>query len=51
MDRRDDERGKRVSETLRAYIAAKGLDEILIMNELQNNGVISDNAVSAEVAA
>jgi hypothetical protein len=39
-----------VSESLRAYIAARGLDARLVMNELQNNGVISDNAVSvAEV--
>jgi hypothetical protein len=40
-----------VSESLRAYIAARGLDARLVMNELQDNGVISDNAVSvAEVA-
>jgi len=39
-----------VSESLRAYIAARGLDERLTMNELQDHGVISDNAVSvAEV--
>jgi hypothetical protein len=39
-----------VSESLRAYIAARGLDELLVLNELQNHGVISDNAVSvAEV--
>jgi hypothetical protein len=39
-----------VSESLRAYIAAQGLDERLTMNELQDHGVISDNAVSvAEV--
>ena len=39
-----------MSESLRAYIAACGLDERLVMNELQDNGVISDNAVSlAEV--
>jgi hypothetical protein len=36
-----------VSESLRAYIAARGLDARLVMNELQDNGVISDNAVSA----
>jgi hypothetical protein len=36
-----------VSESLRAYIAARGLDERLTMNELQDHGVISDNAVSA----
>jgi hypothetical protein len=39
-----------VSESLRAYIAARGLDEVAVMNELQDNGVISDNAVDvAEV--
>ena len=39
-----------MSESLRAYIAARGLDERLTMNELQEHGVISDNAVSvAEV--
>jgi hypothetical protein len=35
-----------VSESLRAYLAARGLDERLTMNELQDNGVISDNAAS-----
>jgi hypothetical protein len=35
-----------MSESLRAYIAARGLDARLVMNELQDNGVISDNAVS-----
>jgi hypothetical protein len=35
-----------MSESLRAYIAARGLDEVAVMNELQNHGVISDNAVS-----
>ena len=35
-----------MSETLRAYIAARGLDARLVLNELQENGVISDNAVS-----
>ena len=35
-----------MSESLRAYIAAHGLDEVAVMNELQENGVISDNAVS-----
>lgn len=35
-----------MSETLRAYIAARGLDEVAVMNELQDNGVVSDNAVS-----
>jgi hypothetical protein len=39
-----------MSESLRAYIAARGLNARLVMNELQDNGVISDNAVSvAEV--
>ncbi len=39
-----------MSESLRAYIAARGLDARLTMNELQDHGVISDNAVSvAEV--
>ena len=42
--------GGGVSESLRAYIAAHGLDAVLVMNELQDHGVISDNAVSvAEV--
>ncbi len=35
-----------MSESLRAYIAACGLDEVAVMNELQDHGVISDNAVS-----
>lgn len=35
-----------MSESLRAYIAARGLDARLTMNELQENGIISDNAVS-----
>jgi hypothetical protein len=40
-----------VSESLRAYIAARGLDEVAVMNELQDHGVISDNAVDvADVA-
>ena len=34
-----------MSESLRAYIAARGLDERLTMNLLQDHGVISDNAV------
>ena len=39
-----------MSESLRAYIAACGLDELVVMNFLQDHGVISDNAVSvAEV--
>ena len=35
-----------MSESLRAYIAARGLDEVSVLNELQEHGVISDNAVS-----
>jgi hypothetical protein len=35
-----------MSESLRQYIAACGLDEVAVMNELQEHGVISDNAVS-----
>jgi hypothetical protein len=35
-----------MSESLRAYIAACGLDEVAVLNELQEHGVISDNAVS-----
>jgi hypothetical protein len=39
-----------VSESFRAYIDACGLDEMAVMNELQDHGIISDNAVSvAEV--
>ena len=34
-----------MSESLRAYIAACGLDELAVMNLLQDHGVISDNAV------
>jgi hypothetical protein len=40
-----------MSESLRAYIQSRGLDARLVMNELQDNGVISDNAVDvADVA-
>lgn len=40
-----------MSESLRAYIAARGLDARLTMNFLQDHGVISDNAVDvADVA-
>jgi hypothetical protein len=35
-----------VSQSLRAYIASCGLDEVAVMNFLQDHGVISDNAVS-----
>ena len=39
-----------MSESLRSYIAARGLDARLVLNELQEHGVISDNAVDvAEV--
>ena len=39
-----------MSESLRAYIAARGLDTRLVLNELQEHGVISDNAIDvAEV--
>jgi len=39
-----------VSESLRQYILARGLDARLVLNELQENGVISDNAIDvAEV--
>ena len=37
-----------MSESLRAYIAARGLDAWLVLNELQDHGVISDNAVSVD---
>jgi hypothetical protein len=35
-----------MSESLRFYIAARGLDQVSVLNELQEHGVISDNAVS-----
>jgi len=35
-----------MSETLRAYIAARGLNPVLVMNELQEHGKCSDNAVT-----
>ena len=39
-----------MSESLRQYILARGLDTRLVLNELQDHGVISDNAVDvAEV--
>lgn len=34
-----------MSESLRAYIAARDLDARLVLNCLQEHGVISDNAV------
>jgi hypothetical protein len=37
-----------MSKTLRAYLAAIGLDETQAMNLLQNHGVISDNCVGVE---
>ena len=36
-----------MSASLRAYIAAKRLDERHVLNALQEHGVISDNAVDA----
>jgi DNA topoisomerase IA len=36
-----------MSESLRAYIASRGLDERLVMNELQEHRKCSDNAVWA----
>jgi len=36
-----------MSESLRAYIAARDLEEVAVMNALQNHGVISDVAVWA----
>ena len=39
-----------MSESLRAYITARGLEARLVLNELQEHGAISDNAVDvAEV--
>ena len=39
-----------MSESLRVYIQSRGLDARLVMNELQDHGVISDTAVDvAEV--
>ena len=38
-----------MSESLRAYIAARGLDQVSVLNELQDHGVISDNAVTVAV--
>jgi hypothetical protein len=35
-----------MSESLRQYIAARGLDQVSVLNELQEHGVISDNAVT-----
>lgn len=37
-----------MSETLRAYIAAHGLDETAVMNLLQEHGKCSDTAVWAQ---
>jgi hypothetical protein len=37
-----------MSESLRAYIAACGLDARLVMNELQDNGKCSDLCVEVE---
>jgi hypothetical protein len=35
-----------MSDSLRTYIAACGLDELAVMNFLQEHGVMSDNAVT-----
>jgi hypothetical protein len=35
-----------MSESLRAYIAARSLDQVSVLNQLQEHGVISDNAVT-----
>ena len=35
-----------MSESLRQYIAVRGLDEVSVLNQLQDHGIISDNAVS-----
>ena len=37
-----------MSESLRAYIAARGLDARLVMNGLQDNGACSDLCVEVE---
>jgi len=37
-----------MSESLRAYIAARGLDAGLVMNELQDHGKCSDLCVEVE---
>lgn len=37
-----------MSQTLRAYIAAEGLDPAETLNALQEHGVISDNCVAVE---
>lgn len=38
---------RRITNSLQDYLAATGLEEIHAMNELQEHGVISDNAVHA----
>lgn len=35
------------TNSLQDYLAATGLDEVKAMNELQNNGIISDNCITA----
>ena len=37
-----------MSETLKAFIEANGLDPRIVMNELQDNGVCSDLCVEVE---
>jgi hypothetical protein len=37
-----------MSQTLKAFIEAKGLDPRMVMNELQDNGVCSDLCVEVE---
>ena len=37
-----------MSQTLKAFIAANGLDPRLVMNTLQDNGVCSDLCVKVE---
>lgn len=37
-----------MSETLKAFIKANGLDSRMVMNTLQDNGVCSDTCVTVE---
>jgi hypothetical protein len=37
-----------MSQTLKAFIEAHGLDPRMVMNELQDNGVCSDTCVEVE---
>ncbi len=34
-----------MSQTLKAFVQANGLDPCLVMNALQDNGIVSDNCV------